>query len=246
MSLAEWVLSVVAPPPLGHHYPINEDLFQVLVCLTALAVLDRVVVRRLPASARYFALHAAANAVSAVCAAPDVWRALSSPLDALQGPSATMWANSAIVSIHAYHVMAFKLRSDELFHHALFVTILCGLAIPFKQHGGVANNLGCFILSGLPGGIDYVMLVLVKTGRMDPLTEKRVNARINTWLRGPAMVYYATLAYIAWLYGRTTLPTVALAVAAGLHFHNGQYYCAEAVQNYGFRLGQLAPAKKDQ
>jgi hypothetical protein len=26
---------------------------------------------------------------------------------------------------------------------------------------GVANNFGCFFLSGLPGGIDYVLLVLV-------------------------------------------------------------------------------------
>ena len=27
---------------------------------------------------------------------------------------------------------------------------------------GVANNFGCFFLSGLPGGIDYVLLVLVR------------------------------------------------------------------------------------
>jgi hypothetical protein len=27
---------------------------------------------------------------------------------------------------------------------------------------GVANNFGCFFLSGLPGGLDYVMLVLVR------------------------------------------------------------------------------------
>ena len=29
---------------------------------------------------------------------------------------------------------------------------------------GVANNFGCFFLSGLPGGLDYVMLVLVRSG----------------------------------------------------------------------------------
>jgi hypothetical protein len=28
---------------------------------------------------------------------------------------------------------------------------------------GVANNFGCFFLSGLPGGLDYVMLVMVRT-----------------------------------------------------------------------------------
>ena len=30
------------------------------------------------------------------------------------------------------------------------------------QSMGVANNFGCFFLSGLPGGLDFVMLVMVR------------------------------------------------------------------------------------
>ncbi len=54
------------------------------------------------------------------------------------------------------------------------------------------------------------------------MAEKRWNSRINTWLRGPAMVYYTVLAYWAWLSGNHTMPTVFLIVSAALHFHNGQ------------------------
>ena len=71
---------------------------------------------------------------------------------------------------------------------------------------GVANNFGCFFLSGLPGGIDYVLLVLVRylswglgfhiqgltrqqvrEGLLHPAKEKYWMAMINLWLRGPPM-----------------------------------------------------------
>lgn len=156
-----------------------------------------------------------ANFVSACAAAPDVYRLLNDPIHAFSGPSYTMMANSAVAAIHLYHVIAFKLPMADVFHHATFVSVLCGIAIPYKQVGaplgkrripasstrsmcgirgcrpspgppwfaagnhsarevaavhratlihllvsqvgGAANNFGCFFLSGLPGGIDYVM-----------------------------------------------------------------------------------------
>lgn len=60
------------------------------------------------------------------------------------------------------------------------------------------------------------------------------------------MVYYATICWIAWLYGRNAMPSVVLLVSAVLHFHNGQYYASEANQNYGFRLGRDETQKKSQ
>ena len=53
-----------------------------------------------------------------------------------------MLANSAICAIHIYHCLAFRLSAADIFHHLLFVSILCGLGIWFKQVGGVANNFG--------------------------------------------------------------------------------------------------------
>lgn len=174
-----------------------------------------------------------ANAISATAAFPDVYRLFFDPLNAFNGPSYTMVANSAVVAIHSYHCLAFKLPLADIFHHALFVTILCGLAIPFKQVGGCANNFGCFFLSGLPGGVDYFLLVLVREGVMSKMSEKLWNARINTWLRAPPMTIYAFVGYQTWLYNKSlALPTWAIFVVTFLHFFNGQYYLEMAVGNY--------------
>jgi hypothetical protein len=225
--------------PTGRLAGWNEDFVFTVAMLIVLGIIDLCICRPLLApKSRYFALHATANAVSAVAAFPDLWRVLVDPLDAFHGPTTTMLANSAVLSIHLYHCLFFNLRADEIFHHALFVTILCGLAIPFKHVGGASNNMGCFFLSGLPGGLNYVLLVLVKQGRMAPLTQKAWDAWINTWIRGPPMSVYAFLQYQSWLYGRsidvgsTVAQVVIISVIGGLHFFNGQYYAAMAVANH--------------
>lgn len=164
---------------------------------------------------------------------PDVWRGLTDPIHSWTGPSQTMVANSSIVAVHLYHVLAFKLSTAEIVHHAVFVIILCGLGIAFKQQGGIANNFGCFFLSGLPGGIDYLLLVLVKQELISKMAEKRLNATINTWLRGPSMSVYAFIAWSAWWHGQTEhIHPFWVFVVAFLHFVNGQWYAAEAIAGH--------------
>jgi hypothetical protein len=209
----------------------NEDVVQTVAFLAFLFVLDRLVAMPfIHPGARYFFLHAVIN-LGVVCFAawPDVLRLLLDSTHAYSGPSHTMVANSAIMAIHIYHCLAFKLSTADIVHHLLFVTICCGLAIPFKHHGGVANNVGCFVLSGLPGGVDYVMLVLVKHSKLDKLTEKKWNARIQGWLRGPPMAVYAFVVwqnYCLGTLGAKDLPYQLLffTTAATLHILNGVYY----------------------
>jgi hypothetical protein len=45
------------------------------------------------------------------------------------------------------------------------------------QPGPILGH-GAFFASGLPGGLDYVMLIMVKQGWMSSLTEKRINSNI--------------------------------------------------------------------
>ena len=198
----------LAPPPLSPVFQDggalagwNEDLVLVMTGLALLFVLDVTLVKPfIHPKARYFALHAFGNAIAAVASSPDVYKSLADPVYAMTGPSHTMVANSMICAIHVYHCLAFKLRAEDIFHHVTFTAILCGLAIPYKQVGGAANNFGCFFLSGLPGGIDYVLLVLVKQGVIHTLTEKRLNATINAWCRMPSMIVYGFLMYQTILY----------------------------------------------
>eukprot|EP01104_Vermistella_antarctica_P015620 TRINITY_DN5176_c0_g1_i1.p1 TRINITY_DN5176_c0_g1~~TRINITY_DN5176_c0_g1_i1.p1 ORF type:complete len:220 (-),score=47.34 TRINITY_DN5176_c0_g1_i1:99-758(-) len=219
--------------------------------MSMLFLIDRLFVSPfLVPKSRYFALHATANAIAVVAAFPDMRRALlDEPLNSFNGSSCSMVANSAICAIHLYHCVAFALRAEDIFHHLVFTSILCGLAVPFKQVGGVANNLGCFFLSGLPGGVDYVLLVLVAQGYMEKMTQKLWCTRINVWMRGPSMAIYGFLGFHAWYLQRDAeLPFVILFIVTALHFYNGQFYSQQAVMSYAThkeRLRAEREAKKE-
>eukprot|EP00051_Salpingoeca_urceolata_P028567 m.487525 g.487525 ORF g.487525 m.487525 type:complete len:272 (-) comp25063_c0_seq1:24-839(-) len=231
----------LTPPPLtpwfkdgGVFDGLNEDATLTVFIVIFLFVVDFGLIKHIVhPKGRWFALHAVANAICAVAAFPDVVKVFVDPVHAMQGPSASMIANAAVVAAHAYHALVFNLTPSEIFHHIVFVSILCGLAIPGKQVGGAANNFGAFFLSGLPGGTIYCLLVCVKQGWMDKGTEKLWSSRINTWLRGPSMTVYTFVMYQAWLLGQIRgVPTWAACTAAALHFFNGQYYAEMANGTY--------------
>ena len=92
------------------------------------------------------------------------------------------------------------------------------------------QNLVGFFMCGLPGGIDYFMLALVKFGSMSPFTEKAWNTRLNVWLRSPGLLLTA----FCLILGRfdehspesvhERLPSWMVVAVALLCTLNGQYY----------------------
>ena len=80
--------------------------------------------------------------------------------------------------------------------------------------------------------VDYSLLVLVKLGRMDVMTQKRTCAALNTWLRAPGITYEVGLMYISWVTGNTTVPAPINLMVAALSWFNAQYYSKQSSQNY--------------
>ena len=78
----------------------------------------------------------------------------------------TMMVNA----IHTYHMVVFykKLNGGDYFHHLVFVPVI-GIFGGLFFNWGPARNVLAFFISGFPGGVDYVMLVLVKRGRMSKM-----------------------------------------------------------------------------
>lgn len=252
-SALSWVHKFLCPTPLSPLFQsggalemLNEDVTLTVAGMGFLFVVDNLIVKRfIKPKARYFALHVVANAVTAVAAFPDVVRGITGdPRTAFSGPSHTMVANSMVAAIHLYHCVAFPLRREDIVHHLTFVSILCGLAIPLKQVDGIGNNFGCFFLSGVPGGIIYANLVAVAHGLMDKMTEKKLAATINVWLRGPSMVVYAFLGWASFINGNVTTGPLALLICVLLHFTNGQYYSQQAVESYATHKERERVAKE--
>ena len=97
--------------------------------------------------------------------------------------------------------------------------------------GAVEPGGACFI-SGLPGGISYFMLGLLKIGAIESMTEKRITANLNCWLRVPGILVSSFIVYQAVLYGRHTLPLWPAVLHVVLPVYNALYYCKQAVANY--------------
>jgi len=89
-----------------------------------------------------------------------------------------------------------------------------------------------FFTTGLPGGIDYTMLTLVKNGYMDRSIEKRVNTFLNVWIRSPGCVAVAALGIVHLFSNNSNSNTLAFAVSGLLTFWNGQYFMEQVVDNY--------------
>lgn len=154
---------------------------------------------------RWFFVHSLANLF--VCAMAfnsmravliDTFRALDASHHPNTSPfsAGTQWPLTIINSVHVYHMIGgFRLGPADYFHHFLFIPTI---SFPGQYYRwGPLANFQAFFISGLPGGIDYFLLGLVKLGLISPLFEKRVNANVNIWLRVPGILVSTMLMYQA-------------------------------------------------
>jgi hypothetical protein len=183
-------------------------------------------------AARWFFLHSLANAFVVLTALPALSAVANDPVHALDGVkyadksllgAASVWPLTIINSVHVYHMTGgFKLSPADYFHHLLFIPTLGFPGQAFSW--GPLANWQAFFISGLPGGIDYLLLGLYATGdrtrelstcwrcpahvpclhvrasrckigRIDHMVEKRVNANLNIWLRAPGILAATVLLY---------------------------------------------------
>jgi len=137
---------------------------------------------------RYFFFHIFVNLTVVIGSWPDLMTVIfdtSSPR-LFSGPPASDIPIIVIWALHLYHILAFQpLPFIDWAHHltALFIVELAPLF-----YGGALANYGNFFACGLPGGIDYVLLFLMKRGLVQPLTEKRLALHLGLWVRCPGIL----------------------------------------------------------
>lgn len=202
------------------------------------------------AGSRWFLLHSLGNLFLAALCVPDLLATIANAPAALSveycrslgALGCTDWPTCIIISMHLYHMLAFKLDANDLFHHLLFVPTIGG--INFVYPLGTLCNVLCFFISGLPGGLDYLMLAAVKAGKLPAYTEKRLNCSINTWLRGPGITTFCALDVACWarpLPGtppEDVMPWYVHWPILAIVFFNGQYYAQRVIGNYYIRKAQ--------
>ncbi len=159
----------------------------------------------------------------------------------------------AVLGLHVFHTVFYQpLAAVDWVHHILMIGFVLPTAY-ILQPGRLLGH-GIFYASGLPGGIDYLMLALVKMGYMESLTEKRYNAIIQTWIRAPGCLAHSFISYTTYMFvlqaakeGRvrevlpvhrsyiheenTTLLSICSYFTIILFFWNGLYFQSRVVEN---------------
>eukprot|EP00049_Salpingoeca_infusionum_P007561 m.123068 g.123068 ORF g.123068 m.123068 type:complete len:268 (-) comp13742_c3_seq1:572-1375(-) len=255
--MLELFMNVTQPEVMdGVPLDIKADLIFCLASFVAIFVLDRLCVAigffPEPKSAtRYFALHVVVNAFVVAIHLPDVIATYDDPSNSFDAPCETRGL-MAIVALHLYHIVFFRpLDMVDWVHHIVMVVWMSPLAYALAP--GHLLGHGCFYVSGLPGGLDYLLLVLIKTGHVTKMQEKKWNSTIQLWIRAPGCLLHAYLTYHCAIIARerildptipdrnptTTYPMIPYAYAGiscwvviVTFFWNGQYFLERVIRSH--------------
>ena len=142
-----------------------------------------------------------------------------------------------IIGFHIYHYLADDLDVETKIHHVVtvFLTGAASLMVPTGNSVAAIN----FIMCGLPGGIDYFLLVLCKYKLISKLTEKSINRWLNLLIRMPFMMLCDWYIILNLYHGNITLRVyIWTIIGCKLMLINSIYYCNKTVGNYHIRFQQ--------
>ena len=186
-------------------------------------------------SARYYLMHFFLNLNVVYLTYSDTYYYLLNPLSITNEYSYDSIASVCIIiSFHLYHFIHEKLDLETKIHHivSVFMCASSGLTLPTGPSIGAINYFMC----GLPGGLDYMMLFLVKYKYMNKLTEKYYNRWLNLLIRMPGMMICFWYLILNVKHGRIRLYNYSYQIiSCFLLLLNSIYYCNKTVGNYHVR-----------
>lgn len=180
----------------------------------------------------YYAVHAIHNALIVYNTVPDVYYSLTE-FSNLDSYPTNQTAIQLCFALHLYHILLYwkSFRFDDWLHHGLMIGIALPIGCLIEAHTFLGMSL--FFTTGLPGGIDYMMLFGVRNGYVQKETEKRVNTFLNVWIRSPGCVAMATLSFVYILvrHGDPSLLKTLAFIPSVLNYWNGQYFMEQVVRD---------------
>jgi hypothetical protein len=208
------------------------ELANISIIFSSFCLFDRLLTQYTSLDGIYYLIHSLHNGAIVYLTGQEVYKSLTDFNYILTSPK-NITALECVFALHLYHLAIYwrKFRLDDWLHHILMI----GIALPIGWFADSRSLLGysLFFTTGLPGGIDYVLLFLARNNWLQRGTEKVINAWLNTWIRSPGCISHVTLTLILisiettifsqmWWYG---------IIVAALTFWNGQYFMRQVVEN---------------
>jgi hypothetical protein len=174
-------------------------------------------------SGTYFILHFIVNLINTILLIPFILTMFTDPFakySQYDNWESLDYIYPLVIGLHTFHLVHHikNIHYDEIIHHILTYI--------FWYVTWVNNNpiyiAPMITMSGIPGGITYLMLFLNKINKLSKLTEKKISMYINIWLRAPLCIIFSTILYIDNIknndYYYITLFSIIFTFINGVHF----------------------------
>lgn len=184
-------------------------------------------------SARWYALHVLTNAVVCYFTFSDMINLLQNPLVKSSGDAHSTVPRNVILVSHAYHVLMFSnVQMIDYIHHGVMSFVLAYTYFFPVEH---LMNYTLFFANGLPGGMDYILLLLVHFGVIHKNTEKQLNSYINICIRSPFIIIGAYIIHLNYNHNfeHTFISSFAVYTEILTLYWNSQYFTYRVIKNYG-------------
>ena len=195
-------------------------------------LLDYLLCKYYTDKARWFQLHSLANLFVCIFSLSDIISIIYDVNEAAM-PLTSYVGGSFALQVHLYHTLNFPLTTMDKYHHISSVFLCFPPSMVFNKK---ILSLFYFIGTGLPGGIDYLLLTLVKNGQLDYLKEKKYNSYINAYIRMPGGAVCAFLTLSASLNNDILLERLSGYFLSFIVFTNTAFFGKLAIENYIERI----------
>ncbi len=143
----------------------------------------------------YFLLHFIVNLINTIILLPIIFKMRMDPLlEYYNYNSSCSYIYPILIGLHTLHLRnnLNEIYYDEVIHH-IITHIFWYIFYLNKSPLYIVPMIG---MSGIPGGITYLILFMQKFGRITKLTEKYISMNLNIWLRAPICIISSALLYV--------------------------------------------------
>ena len=202
-----------------------------LISTTFIFLIDKFICSHIT-KARWFSLHAIFNFINVLGTQAAISHAIVNPIDLEMDNKSSLQLYSRYsirpatltIALHLYHVIFFKLRSEDKIHHFLFIPLLLwNISYEIK-------NVTLFFACGFPGMISYIALCLKKYGIITQEKTRQIAFYQNLWLRAPGLLFSAFSVFYSHLYAKKLYFSIIITcLVASI---NGMYYLQQIARKY--------------
>ncbi len=186
----------------------------------------------------YFTLHACLNAFICKSVYPYVFQTLETNRFVLATNvlvPGTYECVFVVCGFHLYHIFTqwTRLSLIDWLHHIISVGASTHLLIKVDHVVGLAT---LFFICGLPGLVEYLVLIGMKVGLITRITQKYISSMVHITLRMPGIMWCCFLGYQIGVERPNHVYVVMTCILSAV---NGLYFGYDAICSYGKALGQL-------